>query len=198
MGVPLAVGRLRLKRPGRRLVKPGAGLPQQPPSPASRIGVRMSLAVAIQMDPLETVNIDGDSSFALALEAQRRGHGLYHYLPRQLSYRHGPDRRHGPAVRGPPRARQPCHASASAGDHRSGDPGRGADAPGPAVQPRLHLGHPPARPDPPADAGGQRPAPCPQRAREAVRHPVRRADAADPDHLRSGGDQGVPARVSAT
>ena len=49
----------------------------------------MSLAVAIQMDPLETVNIDGDSSFALALEAQRRGHGLYHYLPRQLSYRNG-------------------------------------------------------------------------------------------------------------
>jgi glutathione synthase len=49
----------------------------------------MSLAVAIQMDPLETVDIDGDSSFALALEAQARGHGLYHYLPRQLSYRNG-------------------------------------------------------------------------------------------------------------
>ncbi|MDX6751584.1 glutathione synthase [Geminicoccaceae bacterium 1502E] len=49
----------------------------------------MSLAVAIQMDPLETVDIDGDSSFALALEAQRRGHGLYHYLPRHLSYRYG-------------------------------------------------------------------------------------------------------------
>lgn len=49
----------------------------------------MSLAVAIQMDPLETVNIDADSSFALVLEAQARGHGLYHYLPRHLSYRHG-------------------------------------------------------------------------------------------------------------
>jgi glutathione synthase len=49
----------------------------------------MSLAVAVQMDPLEAVDIDGDSSFALALEAQRRGHGLYHYLPRQLSWRHG-------------------------------------------------------------------------------------------------------------
>jgi glutathione synthase len=49
----------------------------------------MSLAVAIQMDPLETVNIDTDSSFVLALEAQQRGHGLYHYLPRDLSYRHG-------------------------------------------------------------------------------------------------------------
>jgi glutathione synthase len=49
----------------------------------------MSLAVAIQMDPLETINIDGDSSFVLALEAQRRGHGLYHYLPRDLTWRHG-------------------------------------------------------------------------------------------------------------
>lgn len=49
----------------------------------------MSLAVAIQMDPLERVDIDADSTFALALEAQRRGHLLYHYLPRQLSYRQG-------------------------------------------------------------------------------------------------------------
>ena len=49
----------------------------------------MSLAVAIQMDPLESINIHGDSTFVLALEAQRRGHGLYHYLPRQLTYRHG-------------------------------------------------------------------------------------------------------------
>ena len=32
----------------------------------------MSLAVAIQMDPIETINIDADSSFVLALEAQRR------------------------------------------------------------------------------------------------------------------------------
>jgi glutathione synthase len=49
----------------------------------------MSLAVAIQMDPIESVDIDADSTFALALEAQARGHGLYHYLPRQLSYRNG-------------------------------------------------------------------------------------------------------------
>ena len=49
----------------------------------------MSLAVAIQMDPIETVNIDADSTFVLALEAQRRGHALYHYLPRQLQLRDG-------------------------------------------------------------------------------------------------------------
>jgi glutathione synthase len=49
----------------------------------------MGLAVAIQMDPIESVNIDADSTFALALEAQARGHALYHYLPRQLSLRDG-------------------------------------------------------------------------------------------------------------
>jgi glutathione synthase len=49
----------------------------------------MSLAVAIQMDPIETINIDADSTFALALEAQRRGHTLHHYLPRQLTLKDG-------------------------------------------------------------------------------------------------------------
>ena len=49
----------------------------------------MSLAVAIQMDPVENIDIDADSTFALALEAQNRGHALYYYLPRDLSFRHG-------------------------------------------------------------------------------------------------------------
>ncbi len=49
----------------------------------------MSLAVAIQMDPIEAIDIEGDSSFVLALEAQRRGHGLYHYLPQHLSLKDG-------------------------------------------------------------------------------------------------------------
>ena len=49
----------------------------------------MGLAVAIQMDPIESVNIDADSTFVLALEAQARGHGLYHYLPSRLSLREG-------------------------------------------------------------------------------------------------------------
>jgi glutathione synthase len=49
----------------------------------------MSLAVGIQMDPIETINIDADSTFVLALEAQRRGHALYHYLPRHLFFREG-------------------------------------------------------------------------------------------------------------
>ena len=49
----------------------------------------MSLAVAIQMDPVESIDIDGDSSFVLGLEAQRRGHSLYHYQPQDLSLRDG-------------------------------------------------------------------------------------------------------------
>src|SRR5438067_4485892 len=49
----------------------------------------MGLAVAIQMDPIDTINIDADSTFALALEAQRRGHELHHYLPQALTLRDG-------------------------------------------------------------------------------------------------------------
>jgi glutathione synthase len=49
----------------------------------------MGLAVAIQMDPIETINIDADSTFVLALEAQARGHALYHYLPQHLTLRDG-------------------------------------------------------------------------------------------------------------
>jgi len=47
----------------------------------------MGLVVAIQMDPIESINIDADSTFVLALEAQARGHAIYHYLPRQLTLR---------------------------------------------------------------------------------------------------------------
>ncbi len=49
----------------------------------------MSLAVAIQMDPMDGIDIDADSTFVLALEGQRRGHRLYHYLPADLSFRMG-------------------------------------------------------------------------------------------------------------
>ena len=49
----------------------------------------MSLLVAIQMDPIESINIDADSTFVLALEAQARGCRLFHYLPRHLSMKSG-------------------------------------------------------------------------------------------------------------
>ena len=47
------------------------------------------LKVAVQMDPIETIDIKGDSTFALMLEAQRRGHTLWHYEVRHLSLREG-------------------------------------------------------------------------------------------------------------
>jgi len=46
----------------------------------------MSLRVAVQMDPLETINISGDSTFAIMLKAQELGHELYHYTPDALSF----------------------------------------------------------------------------------------------------------------
>ncbi len=49
----------------------------------------MTLTVAIQMDPIEKIDINGDSTFALALEAQGRGHALFYYGPRDLSWRDG-------------------------------------------------------------------------------------------------------------
>ncbi len=45
--------------------------------------------VAFQMDPMESVNIDGDSSFVLQLEAQKRGYSLFHYGPDDLTYSQG-------------------------------------------------------------------------------------------------------------
>ena len=49
----------------------------------------MALKVAIQMDPIDAIDIDGDSSFRIAEEAQARGHELFFYTPDQLSYREG-------------------------------------------------------------------------------------------------------------
>lgn len=49
----------------------------------------MGLKVALQMDPIGSVNIDGDSTFRIALEAQTRGHSLFFYTPDQLSFREG-------------------------------------------------------------------------------------------------------------
>jgi glutathione synthase len=50
---------------------------------------KKSLIVAVQMDPIETVNIDADSTFVLCLEAQERGYRLFHYLAKALSFEEG-------------------------------------------------------------------------------------------------------------
>ncbi len=49
----------------------------------------MGLNVAFQMDPIDRIDIRGDSTFALLLEAQRRGHALFYYTPPNLSLLHG-------------------------------------------------------------------------------------------------------------
>src|ERR1051326_7131514 len=47
----------------------------------------MKLNVAIQMDHVSTIDIDGDSTFVLGLEAERRGHAVWHYTPPDLIFR---------------------------------------------------------------------------------------------------------------
>ena len=47
----------------------------------------MTLKVAVQMDPIERINIRGDSTFALLLEAQQRGHSIAYYTPDRLALR---------------------------------------------------------------------------------------------------------------
>jgi glutathione synthase len=49
----------------------------------------LPLTVAVQMDPLESINIAGDSSFALMLAGQKRGHTLFHYAAEDLNWSDG-------------------------------------------------------------------------------------------------------------
>lgn len=49
----------------------------------------MSLSVAVQMDHIASIRLAGDSTFALMLEAQKRGHSLFHYTPDKLTLRSG-------------------------------------------------------------------------------------------------------------
>jgi glutathione synthase len=49
----------------------------------------MSLKIAVQMDPIERISIKGDSTFALLLEAQKRGHQLTYYTPNRLALLNG-------------------------------------------------------------------------------------------------------------
>ena len=49
----------------------------------------MSLSVAVQMDHIASIRLAGDSTFALMMEAERRGHSLHHYTPDRLTLRNG-------------------------------------------------------------------------------------------------------------
>ena len=77
----------------------------------------MALTVAIQMDPIEKIDINGDSTFALALESQARGHDLLYYGPRDLSFRDGKVTAHV----------KPLTVKAVKGDHFTLGEGRVAD-----------------------------------------------------------------------
>jgi glutathione synthase len=80
------------------------------------------LKVAVQMDPIESINIDADSTFALMLEAQQRGHRLWHYEVRHMALHEGVTRQGGRREeRLQARARQVTVERKPGAHHRFGD-----------------------------------------------------------------------------
>ena len=74
----------------------------------------MTLRVAVQMDPLDRINVAGDSTFYLMLAAQRRGHVLYHYDVTTLAWESaGASPGRVTAWAAPVSARGPCCSPAS-------------------------------------------------------------------------------------
>ena len=67
----------------------------------------MPLKVACQMDPIDRIDIRGDSTFALLLEAQQRGHSMFYYTPPHLSLLRRPPDRARLDARGRRQGRQP-------------------------------------------------------------------------------------------
>ena len=128
----------------------------------------MALKVAVQMDPIQSINITGDSTFAMMLEAQRRGHSLFYYQTKTLALGGGSLFASGNDITVKRRQGRLLHAwgksAAPISAHTTS-----SDAPGPALRHGLHHGHPHAGDDPPEDAGGQRPGRGSQRAGKALR-----------------------------
>ncbi|HTZ71397.1 MAG TPA: glutathione synthase [Acetobacteraceae bacterium] len=84
-----------------------------------------TLKIAVQMDPLDSINIEGDSTFALMLEAQARGHALWHYEVRHLSLREGQRRVDGRTTDRVTAIARPVTVQRRAGDHfLAGPPSR--------------------------------------------------------------------------
>ncbi len=75
------------------------------------------LKVAVQMDPMETLNINGDSTFALMLEAQRRGHAMWHYDVRHMSLHEGKSSPDGQRTERLMARARPVQVQRVAGDH---------------------------------------------------------------------------------
>src|ERR1700733_1555568 len=148
----------------------------------------MTLNVAFQMDPLETINIDTDSSFMMALEALRRGHRLFHYQPKQLVLE---GNQLSATVRPFTVVRERGNHF-TAGADRPVEAGPSDDAPGPALRHGLYHRDPPAAAYPAGHIGAERPGRGAQRAGETVRHAFPGFHAADLDHKRQGGGAGIP------
>lgn len=98
----------------------------------------MSLRVAVQMDPLETINIAGDSSFALMLSAQAHGYELLHYDVGGLTLDED-DRLH--ALAKPVTVRNTPGDHFSAGEARRIDLGRDVDVVLMRQDPPFHMGY---------------------------------------------------------
>ena len=153
----------------------------------------MALKVAVQMDPIQSINITGDSTFAMMLEAQRRGHALFYYQTKTLALGGGSLFATGNDVT----VRDEKGNHFTLGEERRADLGnmrRGADAPGPALRHGLHHRHPHAGDDPPEDAGGERSGGSAQRAGKALRAQLPAVHAGDADHARSRGTRRLPPR----
>ena len=86
-----------------------------------------TLTVAVQMDPIETVNIDGDSTFALMLEAQRRGHRMWHYDVRNMSLHEGKQSPGGPRTERLLARARPVTVQRKAGGHYAFGPAETLD-----------------------------------------------------------------------
>ena len=155
----------------------------------------MTLNVAVQMDPIERINIAGDSTFALLLEAQTA-------RPRALPITRPTGSRCATA-----RCSRRCSRSRCATSRATISPWasrRASSSPTFDVvllrqDPPFDLAyittHASARAHPSQDAGGQRSGAGAQRAGKDLRHGISRPDAADADHPRPRRDQGVPRRA---
>ena len=75
------------------------------------------LKVAVQMDPIEHINIDADSTFALMLEAQQRGHSLWHYDVRNMSLAEGKSTPGGPRTERLTAVARPVTVQRTQGSH---------------------------------------------------------------------------------
>ena len=155
----------------------------------------MRLNIAVQMDPIERINIRGDSTFALLLEAQARGHAHRPITrPDRLALRDGEVFA----------TVQPLEVRDEQGDHFTlGEPRATELATFDVVllrqDPPFDLAyitsHASARAHPSEDARGQRSGAGAQRAGKDLRDGISRPDAADADHARPRRDQGVPRRA---